>query len=161
MGFTSQQLRAIGARGTNLLVSAAAGSGKTTVLVERVLSLLREGGRIDRMLIVTFTRAAAGEMRERIGKRLNQEGAENAHLRLQAMRLNRAAICTLHVFCARVLREHFQAVGVDPLARIGDEEKLNALRRQAQDETLENAYAAPDGTNRPCFPSSRTPRSPL
>ena len=151
MRWTEGQQAAIEARNGSVLVSAAAGSGKTAVLVERVLSLLREGGRIDRMLIVTFTRAAAGEMRERIGKRLDQEGAENAHLRLQAMRLNRAAICTLHVFCARVLREHFQAVGVDPLARIGDEEKLNALRRQAQDETLENAYAAPGEDERALF----------
>ncbi len=143
MRWTEGQRAAIEARNGSVLVSAAAGSGKTAVLVERVLSLLREGGRIDRMLIVTFTRAAAGEMRERIGRRLEAEGAENAHLRLQAMRLNRAAICTLHVFCARVLKEHFQAVGIDPLARIGDEDKLMALRRQAQDETLEKAYAEP------------------
>ena len=144
MRWTEGQQAAIEARNGSVLVSAAAGSGKTAVLVERVLSLLREGGRIDRMLIVTFTRAAAGEMRERIGRRLEAEGAENAHLRLQAMRLNRALICTLHVFCARVLREHFQAVGVDPLARVGDEEKLKTLLRQAQDEVLEKAYAGPN-----------------
>ena len=112
--WTAGQQSAIDARNSSVLVSAAAGSGKTAVLVERVLSLLREGGRIDRMLIVTFTRAAAGEMRERIGRRLEAEGAENAHLRLQAMRLNRALICTLHVFCARVLREHFQSICGEP-----------------------------------------------
>ena len=151
MRWTEGQRAAIEARNGSVLVSAAAGSGKTAVLVERVLSLLREGGRIDRMLIVTFTRAAAGEMRERIGRRLEAEGAENAHLRLQAMRLNRAAICTLHVFCARVLREHFQAVGVDPLARIGDEEKLKTLLRQAQDEVLESAYAGPSEDERALF----------
>ena len=110
--WTAGQRAAIDARNDSVLVSAAAGSGKTAVLVERVLSLLREGGRIDRMLIVTFTRAAAGEMRERIGRRLEEEGVRDAHLRRQAMRLNRAAICTLHVFCAKVLREHFQAAGV-------------------------------------------------
>ena len=151
MQWTEGQRAAIEARNGSVLVSAAAGSGKTAVLVERVLSLLREGGRIDRMLIVTFTRAAAGEMRERIGRRLEAVGAENAHLRLQAMRLNRAAICTLHVFCSRVLKEHFQAVGIDPLARIGDEDKLAALRRQAQDETLENAYAAPSEDEKALF----------
>ncbi len=151
MGWTEGQRAAIEARNGSVLVSAAAGSGKTAVLVERVLSLLREGGRIDRMLIVTFTRAAAGEMRERIGRRLETEGAENAHLRLQALRLNRAPICTLHVFCARVLREHFQAAGVDPLARIGDEEKLKTLLRQAQDEVLESAYAQPDEDERALF----------
>ncbi len=99
MQWTAGQQAAIDARNDSVLVSAAAGSGKTAVLVERVLSLLREGGRIDRMLIVTFTRAAAGEMRERIGSRLEEEGVANAHLRRQALRLNRAAICTLHVFC--------------------------------------------------------------
>ena len=143
MQFTQGQKSAIEARNSSVLVSAAAGSGKTAVLVERVLSLLREGGQVDRMLIVTFTRAAAGEMRERIGRRLDQEGAGNAHLRRQALKLNRAAICTLHVFCSRVLREHFQAVGIDPLCKIADEEKLAALRKRAQDEVLENAYAQP------------------
>ena len=98
MQFTAGQQAAIDARNDSVLVSAAAGSGKTAVLVERVLSLLREGGRIDRMLIVTFTRAAAGEMRERIGRRLDEAGSQDAHLRRQALRLPRAAICTLHVF---------------------------------------------------------------
>ena len=144
MQWTAGQQSAIDARNDSVLVSAAAGSGKTAVLVERVLSLLREGGRIDRMLIVTFTRAAAGEMRERIGRRLEKEGEKDAHLRRQALKLNRAAICTLHVFCSRVLREHFEAAGVDPMARIADEEKLNALRRQALDDTLEKMYAQPD-----------------
>ena len=143
MQWTEGQRAAIEARNGSVLVSAAAGSGKTAVLVERVLSLLREGGSIDRMLIVTFTRAAAGEMRERIGRRLDEEGAQNAHLRRQALRLNRAAICTLHVFCFRVLREHFQAAQIDPLARIGDEDKLSALRRRAQDDVLEDAYGNP------------------
>ena len=151
MQWTAGQRAAIDARNGSVLVSAAAGSGKTAVLVERVLSLLREGGRIDRMLIVTFTRAAAGEMRERIGRRLEQESVGSAHLRRQALRLNRAAICTLHVFCARVLREHFQAVGVDPLAHIGDEDKLAALKRRAQDDVLEQAYAAPTEDERALF----------
>ena len=143
MQWTAGQRAAIDARNDSVLVSAAAGSGKTAVLVERVLSLLREGKRIDRMLIVTFTRAAAGEMRERIGRRLDEEGAHDAHMRRQSMRLNRAAICTLHVFCYRVLQEHFQAVGIDPLCKIAEPEKLAALRKHAQDETLENAYAEP------------------
>ena len=144
MRWTAGQQDAISARNPSVLVSAAAGSGKTAVLVERVLSLLREGKRIDRMLIVTFTRAAAGEMRERIGRALEAEAEGNAHLRRQQMRLQRADICTLHVFCSRVLREHFEAAGIDPLARIADEEKLNALRQKALDDALENAYAAPD-----------------
>ena len=143
MQWTAGQEAAIQARNESVLVSAAAGSGKTAVLVERVLSLLREGMQIDRMLIVTFTRAAAGEMRERIGRRLDEEGAQNAHLRKQSLRLSRAPICTLHVFCNRVLKEHFEAAGIDPMARIGDEDKLSALKKRALDETLESAYADP------------------
>ena len=143
MQWTESQRKAIDARNDSVLVSAAAGSGKTAVLVERVMSLLREGGRIDRMLIVTFTRAAAGEMRERIGRRLEQEGESSAHLRRQGMLLSRAMISTLHVFCARVLREHFEAAGIDPLCRIADEDKLDALRARALDEVMEAAYAEP------------------
>ena len=137
------QQSAIDARNDSVLVSAAAGSGKTAVLVERVLSLLREGGEIDRMLIVTFTRAAAGEMRERIGRRLEEEGAFDAHLRRQAMRIGRAAISTLHVFCLRLLRQHFEAAGIDPMSRVSEEDRLNALRAKARDTVLEAAYADP------------------
>ncbi|MBE5786335.1 MAG: helicase-exonuclease AddAB subunit AddA [Clostridiales bacterium] len=143
MRWTAGQQAAIDARNHSVLVSAAAGSGKTAVLVERVISLLREGGRIDRMLIVTFTRAAAGEMRERIAARLSKEGADSAHLRRQALRVNRAAICTLHVFCSRVIKKHFQAAGVDPMARIGDEGQLEKLKAQAMDQALEEALADP------------------
>ena len=158
MQFTPEQQAAIDARNESVLVSAAAGSGKTAVLVERVLSLLREGGRIDRMLIVTFTRAAAGEMRERIGRRLDQEGAGSAHLRRQSMRLNRADICTLHVFCLRMLREHFQAVGIDPLCKVAEQEKLTALRTRAQDEVLENAYGQPTEDEKILFSQFEDPQ---
>ena len=156
--WTQGQKSAIDARNNSVLVSAAAGSGKTAVLVERVLSLLREGGQIDRMLIVTFTRAAAAEMRERIGNRLEEEGAQNAHLRRQALRLNRASICTLHVFCSQVLRDHFQAVGVDPLSRVADQDKLNALRGQAQDEVLEGAYGEPTEDEKILFSQFEDPQ---
>lgn len=145
MQFTKAQQAAIDARNRDVLVSAAAGSGKTAVLVERVVSLLKEGRRIDRMLIVTFTRAAAGEMRERIAARLEQE-EENAHLRRQLMLLPRASISTLHVFCYGLLREHFEAVGIDPMCRIADQEKLDALHKRAQDRVMENLYASPDAS---------------
>ena len=121
MAWTQAQQDAIDARNDTLLVSAAAGSGKTAVLVERVYRLLQAGGRIDRMLIVTFTRAAAGEMRERIEKRLSQE--TDAHLRRQAARVPRAMICTLHAFCQRLLREQFSAAEVDPTFRLRSEER--------------------------------------
>ncbi|MBR3905650.1 MAG: UvrD-helicase domain-containing protein [Clostridia bacterium] len=143
MDFTKAQQAAIDARNRDVLVSAAAGSGKTAVLVERVVSLLKEGKRIDRMLIVTFTRAAAGEMRERIAARLEEE-EQDAHLRRQLMLLPRAAISTLHVFCSGLLREHFEAVGIDPMCRIADEDKLDALHRRALDQVMEKMYAQPD-----------------
>ncbi|MDO5327644.1 MAG: UvrD-helicase domain-containing protein [Clostridia bacterium] len=158
MQWTEGQQSAIDARNGSVLVSAAAGSGKTAVLVERVLSLLREGRRIDRMLIVTFTRAAAGEMQERIGRRLEKEGAFDAHLRRQALRLHRASICTLHVFCFKVLRENFQAADIDPLARIGDEDRLNTLRRRAQDEVLESAYGDPTEDEKILFEQFEDPQ---
>ncbi len=144
MGWTAGQRAAIEAKNPTVLVSAAAGSGKTAVLIERVMSLLKSGYSLDRMLIVTFTRAAAAEMRERLTARLDIEGENDAHLRLQAMRVERAMICTLHVFCYRVIRDYFQASGIDPLSRIGDEAQLSPLRRRALDEVLESAYAAPD-----------------
>lgn len=143
MAWTAGQQAAIDARNDSVLVSAAAGSGKTAVLVERVISLLKEGRNIDSMLIVTFTRAAAGEMRERIARRLEEEGAENAHLRRQALRIGRAAICTLHVFCNRLIRRHFEAAGVDPMARIGEESQLSALKKRALDDMMEEAYGQP------------------
>ena len=151
MAWTAGQQAAIDARNDSVLVSAAAGSGKTAVLVERVIALLREGMPIDGMLIVTFTRAAAGEMRERIARRLGEEGAENAHLRRQAMRINRASICTLHVFCNRLIRRHFEAAGVDPMARIGEESRLAALKKQAMDEMMEEAYQQPDTDQQALF----------
>ena len=110
--WTEAQRNAIYSRGGTLLVRAAAGSGKTAVLVERVVSMLTDAEKpvdADRLLVATFSNAAAGEMRERIGRRLDEAGSQDAHLRRQALRLPRAAICTLHVFCNRVLREHFQA----------------------------------------------------
>jgi len=151
MAWTAGQQAAIDARNESVLVSAAAGSGKTAVLVERVISLLKEGMPIDSMLIVTFTRAAAGEMRERIAKRLSEEGAEDAHLRRQALRINRASISTLHVFCNRLIRQHFEAAGVDPMARIGDENRLAALKKQALDEMMEQSYQQPDADQQALF----------
>ncbi|MBQ4640680.1 MAG: helicase-exonuclease AddAB subunit AddA [Clostridia bacterium] len=142
MQFTKAQQAAIDARNRDVLVSAAAGSGKTAVLVERVISLLKEGRRIDRMLIVTFTRAAAGEMRERIAARL-EEMEGDAHLHRQQLLLPRASICTLHVFCYGLLREHFEAVGIDPMSRIADQDKLDALHKRAVDKVMEEMYAAP------------------
>lgn len=138
--WTNQQREAIGDRGHSLIVCAAAGSGKTAVLVERITRLVSEGCPVERMLVVTFTNAAAGEMRLRIGEALTKAAAENPALGEQAIALSRASISTLHRFCGNLLREHFQALGVDPAFRIGDEQECGVLSRQAMEDALYACY---------------------
>ncbi len=142
--WTDEQLRAIEARGTNVLLSAAAGSGKTTVLVERVLRLVAEDGiDVDRMLVVTFTRAAASDMRAKLSREMNARAAAgDARCREQLLRLDAASITTLHGFCADFLRGSFEAAGVDPAFRVLDEAVAARLRDDAVTEALEEAYDA-------------------
>lgn len=148
MDWTAGQRAAIEAENPTVLVSAAAGSGKTAVLIERVMAFLRRGGTLDRMLIVTFTRAAAAEMRERLTAKLDIEGERDAHLRRQMMRVDRAHISTLHVFCYQMIRENFHVADIDPLARIGDEAVLSPLSRRALDEILESTCTSPSEDER-------------
>lgn len=139
--WTAAQRQAIEARNKELLVSAAAGSGKTAVLVERILTLIRKDGLdVGRMLVVTFTRAAAAEMRERIQKALQEAADTEEALRDQALKVERASISTLHVFCGQVLREHFQAAGVDPTARLVEGGEQDAIYRQAMTDVLLAAH---------------------
>jgi ATP-dependent helicase/nuclease subunit A len=139
--WTKAQHEAIEARNDMLLVSAAAGSGKTAVLVERILSLIQKDGLdVGRMLVVTFTRAAAAEMRERILKALNEAADTQESLREQALKVDRASISTLHVFCGQVIREHFQAAGLDPTARLIEGGEQDAVYRQAMDDVLLAAH---------------------
>ena len=150
--WTDEQLKAITARNTSILLSAAAGSGKTTVLVERVLRLIaEEGAAVDHMLVVTFTRAAASDMRAKLSRRLGERAATgDARCREQLMRLDRAAITTIHAFCSDFLRTNFEAAGVDPAFRILDDAAADRLRQEAIDEALELAYAGdPDTENGP------------
>ena len=121
--WTREQRDAISDRGHSLIVCAAAGSGKTAVLVERIVSLVREGCPVEQMLVVTFTNAAAGEMRLRIGEALSRAALEDPAMGEQAMALSRASISTLHRFCGNLLRENFQALGLDPALRIADEQE--------------------------------------
>ena len=102
--WTDQQRDAIADRGHSLIVCAAAGSGKTAVLVERIVQLVREGCPIENMLVVTFTNAAAGEMRQRIGEALSRAAREEPALGEQVMALSRSSISTLHRFCGSLLR---------------------------------------------------------
>ncbi len=140
--WTEDQLAAIEDASPSLLVSAAAGSGKTAVLVARVLRALRGGGDVTRLLIVTFTRAAAAEMRERIAQALDRESAD-PHLYRQQQRLSRAQISTLHTFCQTVIRRHFELLVLDPQAHIGDDATLARLLNSARDEAMEAAYEHP------------------
>jgi len=144
MQWTSEQRRAIETRDTNILLSAAAGSGKTTVLVSRVLELLSGGARIDRMLIVTFTRAASADMRAKLKRELGKRAAEgDENCCAQQLMMERASITTLHGFCSEFLRSHFESAGVDPAFRVLDESENSRITDEAVDQAIEEAYAAP------------------
>lgn len=144
--WTEEQQRVIDTRGCNLLVSAAAGSGKTAVLVARILQMITDETHpvdIDRLLVVTFTNAAAAEMRERIREALEQKSQEepdNIHLQRQLVLVHNARITTIHSFCLNVLRNHFQTIGIDPDFRIADEGEVLLLEQDAVKETLDAAY---------------------
>ena len=143
--WTAEQRRAIETPGS-LIVSAAAGSGKTAVLTERIARHILEGARADDLLVVTFTRAAAAEMKKRIGDRLSalaaqQQGDEAARLYAAAEGIGRANISTIDGFCSHVLRRHFDIAGLDPAFRAGEEAENLALRQEALEELMERYYA--------------------
>lgn len=143
--WTSEQNDAITTRNRNLLVSAGAGSGKTAVLVERIIQLvLDDKVDIDKLLIVTFTNAAAGEMRERILqallKKMDEPTCNIQFLSEQITKLNRSYIMTFHSFCMTVVRDNFQIIDVDPGFNIGDTNDLNILINESLDDMLEKEY---------------------
>ena len=145
--FTETQRKVIEQRGCNLLVSAAAGSGKTAVLVERIVEMVCEGERpvdIDRLLVVTFTNAAAAQMREKIGRALSERlslDPENEHLQRQATLLYNAQITTIDSFCLFILRNQFHTIGLDPGFRIAEEGEMKLLRADVLADVIENSYA--------------------
>lgn len=148
--WTEQQRDAINARGGNILVSAAAGSGKTAVLVERVTQRIldRENPvRADRFLIVTFTRAAAGEMRERIDASINsliEKNPSDSWLINQKMLLSGAKICTIDSFCSSLVKENFNLLNLSPDFKTADEGELSVLSAEACDMTMEQLYKSKD-----------------
>ncbi len=150
MNWTQEQKAVISAHNRNLLVSAAAGSGKTAVLVERIVQLLiNEKADITKFLIVTFTHAAAGEMRERISSALLAEmekgNSNQEHLRKQINLLSRASISTLHAFCTNVIRKYFFLVEIDPHFRIGNAAETGLMKAEVLEELFENEYAKDNG----------------
>ena len=143
--FTADQQRAIDTLDKSILVSAAAGSGKTAVLVERIISIILEGkANVDEMLVVTFTNAAAAEMRLRLAssirKRMQEKPEEAARLRDQMARLYRAYISTIDSFVLRVIREFFYETDLEPEFSICDEIQSELLKREAAAELFEDAF---------------------
>ena len=146
--WTPDQQSAIDARGVQTLVSAAAGSGKTAVLTERVKNIICDTEnpcRVDELLVVTFTKAAAAEMRDRIGEALLKEIAENkkdaAYLKNQLLLLPTADICTIDSFCTKVVRENFNLARVSPDFDIFDPAEHDSLLIEIAEKVLENAYS--------------------
>ena len=146
--WTTEQLQAIESKGSNILVAAAAGSGKTAVLVERIIhKIIDDKIDIDKMLVVTFTNAAAAEMRERIleaiYQKLEQEPS-NEHLQKQITLLNKASICTIHSFCLDVIRNHFYEIDLPSNFRIADTTEIDLLKQEVLEDVLEQKYIEQD-----------------
>lgn len=153
MGWTSSQMQAIESRGKNILVSAAAGSGKTAVLVQRIIDIIiRERVDVGNILVVTFTKAAASEMKERIRSRLMEEltkegSRENlSYIRKQLNALAKASIGTMHSFCVELIRKNFHHIGLDPSARVANESVVQILKNEAMDQIIHELYEAQDRT---------------
>lgn len=145
VSYTKEQLSVIEKQGTNILVSAAAGSGKTAVLVQRILRILQEEQvPITKMLIVTFTNAAAGEMKERIQKVMVEKIIENpddsSFLQEQMSTMGEASISTLHSFCIELLRENFHHLNLSPSFKVATGANADVLRSDAMQEVLERYY---------------------
>ena len=146
VSWTTEQQQVIDLRNRNILVSAAAGSGKTAVLVERIIKRITEKENpidIDRLLVVTFTNAAAAEMRERIGAAIEKalmEQPEDEHLQRQLSLIHNAQITTIDSFCLYVIRNHFHEIDLEPNFRIGDEGELKLLKEDVLNAVLEQDY---------------------
>ncbi len=144
--FTKEQQKVIDLRDRNILVSAAAGSGKTAVLVERIITRLTKDERplnVDELLIVTFTEAAAAEMKERIHHAIEnalKEDRDNLHLQRQATLIHQAQITTIHKFCLSVIRDYFHTIDLDPGFRVAEEGELKLLKKDVVEYVLETAY---------------------
>jgi ATP-dependent helicase/nuclease subunit A len=144
--WTEDQQKAIDTHGCNLLVAAAAGSGKTAVLVERIIKMITNMDNpidIDRLLVVTFTNAAASEMRERIAEAISKEIHNNKYsskFQRQLTLLNRASITTIHSFCLQVIRNNFHQIDLDPGFRIADDTETVLLKQEVIEELFEDKY---------------------
>lgn len=150
VSWTPEQKKVIDLRNRSMLVSAAAGSGKTAVLVERIISIITDPAHpvdVDQLLVVTFTNAAAAEMRERVLKAIEKAAEKdpaNVHLQRQMTLIHNAQITTIDSFCSYVLRNYFHRIGLEPGFRIGDPGELTLMREDVCDEVLEAFYKERD-----------------
>ena len=143
--WTKEQAGAIKIRNSKTLVAAGAGSGKTAVLVERIIrKVIDDGVDIDKMLIVTFTNAAASEMKERIRDRLYDEASKNHSLQKQILYLNRSSIMTIDAFCKKAIKDYFYKLDIDPNFKIADSTECELMKLEAIDEVLEELYESSD-----------------
>ena len=144
--FTPEQQKVIDLRKRNILVSAAAGSGKTAVLVERIITMLTKDENpidIDELLIVTYTEAAAAEMRERIQSAIEkalEEDSDNVHLQRQATLIHQARITTIHGFCLSVIRDYFHTIDLDPGFRVAEDGELKLIKQDVAEALIEKYY---------------------
>lgn len=147
INWNSEQRRVIEGRNKNILVSAAAGSGKTAVLTERILSLITDKDKpvdLDRILVVTFTKAAAGEMKERIRKKLEAKIASdrnNEAIRRQSVLIHNAQISTIHSFCSYIIKNYFYLLDIDPTFRIMDDGECRLMKAECMSELFDDAFA--------------------
>ena len=150
MKWTAEQQKVIDLRGKNILVSAAAGSGKTAVLVERILQRITEGENppdVDQLLVVTFTRAAAAQMKERLMAALERrllEEPDNVHLQKQTTLIHHALITTIDGFCSYVIRNYFHQIDLDPAFRVADEGEQRLMEQDVLGTVLEESYESRD-----------------
>lgn len=146
--WTSEQLDAIQQKGRNILVAAAAGSGKTAVLVERIINkIINEKIDIDKMLVVTFTNAAASEMRQRIMDAIYkylEQNPEDEHMRRQTILMGKSNICTIHAFCLEVIKNNFFEIEISPNFRIGNQAEIELLKQDILEEIFEEKYISGD-----------------
>ena len=150
MKFSEEQLQVINTRDKNILVSAAAGSGKTTVLVQRIIEKITDKNKpadIDRILVLTYTEAAASEMRTRIEDAINRQISENPqdeHLVRQAVLIHNAQISTIHGFCLSVIRNDFSGIGLDPSFRVAESGEIKLVEGEVAEKLIEELFEADD-----------------
>lgn len=146
--WTNEQLQAINEKNSNILVAAAAGSGKTAVLVERIINkIVNEKIDIDKLLVVTFTNAAASEMRQRIMEAIYKyldENPNDEHMQKQTILMGKSNICTIHSFCLDVIKNNFYEIEISPNFRVADQTEIEILKQEVLEEIFEEKYIAED-----------------